>query len=105
MTKSKMGTHKRPINVPVTPMFDKKRQIQSKNIRTRKWEAIEYTRVGWITTKWRKVTRWFNRFFSIRAIRNLDLTDKTGRADGAKWLRGVFHQNLKMTSTRDGKPV
>lgn len=49
--------------------------------------------------------KWFQSIGSSTAIAKLDLTDKSGRSDGARWLRGVFGQQLKMRSTRDGKPV
>ncbi len=60
----------------------------------------------------RRFNRFVNRFLGKTSI-NLDLTSRsgrhaifgTGRDAGAQWLRNVFGQQLKMRSTRDGKPV
>jgi len=106
MTKSQIGTHKRPTNVRVNRLFDHKQQIQSRTSANRSgWETIEYVRKGWISIQWGKVKSWFGGLFKSTTIEALDLREKHPRGHGAKWLRQTFHQNLKMVSTRDGRPV
>ncbi len=107
MTKSQTGTVKRPMNVPVHHFFDKKSQIQSQNFRTRKWETVDYVSVGWIRRVWGRFTGWLGGWFGYGGdcIDALDLREKNPRGHGAAWLRQTFSQNLKMISTRDGKPV
>jgi len=56
-----------------------------------------------------RVSGWLNDLFSIRghsAISGLDFRiDRGERGRGARQLRSIFGQSLKMRSTRDGRPV
>jgi len=105
MTKSKTGTHKRPVNVPVHHFFDKKSQFQSQSARTNKWETVEYVSKGWLSIKWGKFKSWFGGWFKTKSITTLDLREDSPRGAGAAWLRQTFSPKLKMVSTRDGRPV
>ena len=55
-----------------------------------------------------RVSKWLSGFFSpsYKAINKLNLTiDKGDRGRGARQLRAIFGQQLKMISTLDGRPV
>lgn len=57
----------------------------------------------------KSIFRWFGDFLgglfsrATPGIASLNLTSDRGA--GAVWLRQTFNQNLRMRSTRDGKPV
>jgi len=55
-----------------------------------------------------RISKWFSGLFSgdLKAISALDFRiDRGDRGRGARQLRAIFGQNLKMRSTRDGRPV
>ncbi len=68
------------------------------------------TPVGKLKTHWRNSTGRFGRFvdrlFSVGSTPKISALDLTkSRGAGALWLRQTFSENLKMISTRDGRPV
>ena len=108
----KGGGKFRPNNQRVHRSFDKHEQMHVRGYDKQQRDPMlgTYTSVGVIRRYINKVIRFFRSFFSMPSI-GLDLTsddiygENPGRGAGAAWLRGAFHGNLKMISTRDGRKV
>jgi len=111
------GTVRRRVNTqPVGTRYDKRQQLKARAYGNVAHSRVATDKAGGSLSKirayWRRATSFLWDLFSWgghAAIDDLDLTDgaifSIRRGAGAAWLRGTFHGNLKMISTRDGRAV
>lgn len=124
MTKSKMtSVRRRRTNQRIQRQYDREKQARVRQYQERSFKARTTAGIaglawsGWFRKTIRRVTNFFNRMFSPGgALQRLDLrhsdAERFGpfnpasrRNAGAEYLRHMFGGNLKMVSTRDGRPV
>ncbi len=107
MTKSSMGAAKmRRTNIRIQHQEHHIRETQARSYSAAARRTAPNSRVNIFVRFYRRLSRWFGGLFSgpdFTSIATLDLT--SDRAAGVVWLRQTFSKNLKMISTRDGKPV
>ena len=107
MVKSNVrSARRRQTNRRLDRGFDKKQQLKVRGF-NRHIDREPIVRLSKPQIIWNRIIRWFRGWglFSSTTIGELDLRSDSPRGAGAFWLRQNFHQNLRMRSTRDGRPV
>jgi len=107
MVKSNVrSVRRRQVNRRLSQNFDKKQQLKVRGF-DRHIDREPIVRLSKTRIRWNRIKKWFSnlRWFRTSSIDELDLRSNSPRGAGAAWLRANFHQNLKMISTRDGRPV
>jgi hypothetical protein len=90
-----------------TPLFDRKVKFETKD----RWgnkQQKEYVRQGRINNVIRRIGLYLSGLFKpSKKIQALDLRSDPSRGHGAEYLRSLWPalRNMKMVSTRDGRPV
>ena len=122
MAKSSMGAARmRRSNRRIQHQANAIRKTQMRVYRQQSRQIARDQATAWgkIIAIYQHAITWFGGFFdeifsygfdtplgALGAIKSLNLTiDQGDRGRGARQLRAIFGQQLKMISTRDGKPV
>jgi len=115
MVKSNVRTAvRRQVKQQFGQHYDKRQQMQVRNYSDRSFISgqRQATKISLIRRFTNQLRKWWGKFWIIpSALSSLDLShdtlfgNKPGRGAGALWLRQIFHANLKMVSTRDGRRV